>query len=459
MTTRFDLAIVGSGAASFAAAIRATELGKTVAMVEREAVGGTCVNVGCVPSKHLLHVSNNYYYHNGGLKSRDFPLIIRNKDRLVRSLRRQKYLNVLRSRPNLRLLKGSGKFLSEDELKVGDEVIVSEKFIVATGSSPQTPPIEGLEDAGYATSTEALGRKKRPKSMIVVGAGFVGLEIGQLYQHFGTEVTVFEKMGQVLPGEEPEIADCLRECLENEGMRIYTSTDTESVEVEKGLKVVTAKKGRKTLTVKGEELLLAVGRIPNTSNLGLEEAGVEVDERGAIKVDDEMKTTADSVWAAGDATARLMLETTAAKEGRIAAENALTNAHRKMDLEAVPHAVFTNPQVASVGLTDSEAVERGIKCGCRVIDMGLVPKSAIVGDSTGLIKMVIDGETKRVLGVHLVSPLAADMIHEAVMAVKFKLTTEDIIDTVHVFPTFSEAIKLAAESFTRDIGDMSCCIE
>lgn len=295
--------------------------------------------------------------------------------------------------------------------------------------------------------------------MIVIGAGFVGLEIGQLYQHFGTAVTVFEKVDQILPGEEPEVAHCLQECLENEGMRIYTSAEIESVDTKDGLKIVSARNGRKTITVKGENLLLAVGRKPNTSHMGLEKIGVELDEKGAVKVNDEMKTTADNVWAAGDVTGRLMLETTAAKEGRIGAENALTDAHRKMDLEAVPHAVFTNPQVASVGLTDSEAVERGVKCSCRVVDMELVPKSAIVGDSRGLIKMVIDSETKRILGVHIVSPLAADMIHEAVMAVKFKLTTEDIIDTVHVFPTFSEAIKLAAESFTRDIENMSCCIE
>ncbi len=225
------------------------------------------------------------------------------------------------------------------------------------------------------------------------------------------------------------------------------------------MKVVTARKGRGTFAVEGEELLVAVGRRSNSRGLGLERAGVEVDEKGSIRVDWEMRTTAENVWAAGDVTGLLMLETTAAKEGRIAAENALTDAHRKMDLEAVPHAVFTNPQVASVGLADQQAVRHGFECSCRTVDMALVPKSAIVGDSRGLIKMVIDSKTNRVLGVHIVSPLAADMIHEAVMAVKFKLTTDDIIDTVHVFPTFTEAIKLVAESFTKDITDMSCCIE
>ncbi len=457
--TRFNLTIVGSGAAAFAGAIRATELGKSVAMVESRLVGGTCVNVGCVPSKHLLHVSDQRYYYDGEVRPRDFPRIIHNKDRLVHTLRRQKYVDVLRSRPNIKLYKGRGRFLSESELEVGDKVIESEDFLIATGSSPQTVPVEGLEEAGYVTSAEALSLKKRPKSLIVIGGGFVGLEIGQLYRHFGTEVTVLEKMPQILPGEEPEVAECLQSCLENEGMRIFTSTDLEQVEKEEGSKVVRAKKGRKTILARSEELLLSVGRKPNTSDLGLERTGVIIDGRGAVEVDAEMKTTAENIWAAGDVTGRVMLETTAAKEGRIAAENALAEAHRKMDLEAVPHAVFTNPQVASVGLTDQEAVKRGFGCNCRTVDMAIVPKSAIVDDTRGLIKMVIDNKTKRVLGVHIVSPLAADIIHEAVMAVKFKLTTDDIIDTVHVFPTFSEAIKLVAESFTRDIGNISCCIE
>ncbi len=189
-------------------------------MAESRLIGGTCVNVGCVPSKHLLSISDHYYYYDGGLGPGEFPSVIRNKNRLVRTLRRQKYIDVLRSRPNIKLYNGSGEFLSESVLKVADQVIESENFIIATGSSPQTINVEGLEEAGYATSTEALGLKKLPKSMVVIGAGFVGLEIGQLYQHFGTEVTVLEEMPQILPGEEPEVAKCLQGCLESEGMRI-----------------------------------------------------------------------------------------------------------------------------------------------------------------------------------------------------------------------------------------------
>jgi mercuric reductase len=455
----FDLAVIGSGAGAFAASLKATEFGANVAMVEKATIGGTCVNIGCVPSKHLLHVSDMNFRNSREITSSHFPRIIENKDKLVQILRKMKYVDVLASRPNIKFFQGQAEFLSKEELKIGDETIEAEQFIIATGSSPQIIPFEGLDKTGYITSTEALSLKKLPSSMVVIGAGFVGLEIGQMYLHFGTKVTVLEKMPQILPGEEPEVAECLQNNLEKEGMNIHTGVDIQYLENENGLSVVHAKKGKKNIIAKGEQILMAVGRRPNTIDLKLDKVGVEVDKRGAVIINDEMKTSSENIWAAGDVTGLLMLETTAAKEGSIASENALKGTHRKLDLSAVPHAVFTNPQVASVGLTDAQVATKGMRCDCRVLDMSLVPKSAIVSDERGLIKMVIDNDTRRILGVHIVSPIAADMIHEAVMALRFKATIDDIVDTVHVFPTFTEAMKLVAESFTKDVSNMSCCDE
>ncbi len=213
-----------------------------------------------------------------------------------------------------------------------------------------------------------------------------------------------------------------------------------------------------------EEVLMATGRTPDISDLGLEKAGVKLrGDDGAILVNSEMRTSAQRIWAAGDALGELMLETVAAKEGSMAAENARAPSNvkrkRKMDFSAVPHAIFTIPQVASVGLTDAKAVSKGYECNCSVLDMTLVPNAHITGDTRGLVKMVIDNETGRILGVHILSALAADIIHEAVLAVKHKLTIDDIIDTVHIFPTMAESIKLVAQSFRKDISKMSCCSE
>jgi len=280
-----------------------------------------------------------------------------------------------------------------------------------------------------------------------------------MYAHFGTRVTVLERERQVLPLMEPEVADELRRCLEAEGITIHTRVDIDEVREDGGLKVVEAKVGTSRLTVEAEELLLATGVTPNSDDLGLEAAGVAVDRRGFITVNDELQTSAPHIWAAGDVVGRLFLETVAAKEGYAAASNALEGAHRTLDYDSVPKAVFTSPQVASVGLTEAEIMKRYGVCSCRTVEVAQVPKARAVKETRGLIKMVVHPETQAIAGVHMVAPLAADLIHEATLAVKFKLTVDDIIDTVHVFPTLSEGIKLVAQSFKRDITRMSCCVE
>lgn len=465
---KYDLAILGGGAAAFAAAIKASELGAKVAMIESGTIGGTCVNVGCVLSKYLLTIGEKFYYSHKhqfkGVKEVPFRLnfseVIVGKDELLVHLRKSKYSDVIEAFPNIDFIPERGEFVEKDTVKAGEKILKADKFIIATGSSSHILRLPGIEEVNYLTNVEALSLRELPQSMVILGGRALALEFAQMYAHFGTKVTVLQRSSHIIPEEEKEISEALRKYLEDEGIKIYTGVATKALRKEGNYQVVTAQIEEKEEEFKAEKLLMATGRKPNTSGLGLEKVGVEVDERTeAVIVNEELKTSASNVWAAGDVTGHMMLETVAGKEGSIAAQNALTANKVKMDLSAVPRAVFTLPQVASVGLTDKQANQQNYRCSCRVLSMSMVPKAAIIKDTRGLIKMVTDAGTKRVLGIHILSPLATEMIHEATLIVKHRLTVDDVIDTVHIFPTLSEAIKIVAQSFTKDISKLSCCVE
>lgn len=461
---KYDLIILGSGAAAFGAAIKAVDLGAKVAMIEKGAIGGTCVNVGCVPSKHLLLVGEINYYRNHGHSGLDvsttfdFAATINEKREIVEGLRNGRYIEVIGAL-GITLIRGEAVFVSKNEVKVNGRILQAEKFLVATGSSPHIIPLEGIDKVDYLTNVEAMELSELPDSMVVLGGRAIGLEFAQMFAHFGTKVTVLQRSPRIIPEEESIISDYLKAYLEEEGINIQTNTSLKSARKEKGGIVVTALVGKDKREFEAEKLLIATGRKPNTKGLGLEKAGVQVGKNGTVIVNEEMRTTSPNIWAAGDVTGEPMLETVAGKEGAIAAENALADKGKRMDLSAVPHAVFTIPQVASVGLTEKGAEEKGITCRCSTIPVELVPKALLAKDTRGLVKMVIDAKTERILGVHILASLAADMIHEGVFAVKYGMTIDDIIDTVHVFPTMTEAVKLAAQSFRKDISKMSCCAE
>jgi mercuric reductase len=461
---KYDLIILGSGSAAFGAAIKAVDLGAKVAMIEKGTIGGTCVNVGCVPSKHLLRVGEINYYRNHGHigldvnSSLDFAGTINEKREIVEGLRKGRYIDVIDSL-GIILLRGQAAFISKNEVKVDGRIIQADKFIIATGSSPHILSIEGIDSVDYLTNVEAMELSELPESMVVLGGRAIGLEFAQMFAHFGTKVTVLQRSPSIIPEEESIISDYLKAYLEEEGINIQTGAGVRSVRKEKGNIVITALFGEGKREFEAEKLLMATGRKPNTKDLDLEKAGIKVSENGAIIVDEEMRTSSPNIWAAGDVIGEPMLETVAGKEGSIAAENALVGRGKKIDLTAVPHAVFTMPQVASVGLTEKKAEEKGIICRCSTISMELVPRAVLARDTRGLVKMVIDAKTERILGVHILASLAADMIHEGVLAVKYGMTINDIIDTIHVFPTMTEAVKLVAQSFKKDISKMSCCAE
>lgn len=463
----YQLIIIGGGAAGFSAAIKANELGINSLMINNKKVGlgGTCVNVGCVPTKYLLETSKmvgmdksiDFEGVNISVEF-DFEEIIDGKNRIVDALRREKYVDVLDALENISFIEGDAKFISENEIDVNGQIITGDKFIVCTGSSTWIPPIDGLNDVEYLTNIEILKLKRLPESLIIIGGGPQAVEFAQIFSKFGTRVYMFKRSRRILKREEPELSNLLKRYLIKDGVEIFTGTKilrswqrghTKFVEV--------SKEGEKSV-FSAEELLIATGRRANTKNLGIENTRIKLGEQGEILVDKEMKA-AENIWAAGDVVGEPMLETVAAREGMIAAHNAFSDRKLEMEYDFVPHAIFTNPQVASVGLTDSMAIKKGYNCVCRTIPMSFVPKAVVIKDTRGAIKMVVDKETSRILGIHILSQNAADLIHEGVMIVKNEMTVDDVINTVHVFPTLSEAVKLAAQSFRKDITRMSCCVE
>ena len=465
----YDLIIIGGGAAAFAAATKAADLGRTALMINGGLpIGGTCVNVGCIPSKHLLAIGDELFYGqrprfaalgNGHAPAFDFAKAIAGKDSVVAEARQRNYVNVLDHLDGVQLLEARARFVGPRQVEAGGDRYEADKVLIATGSSTKPLPIPGLDDAGWLTNVTAMQLKELPESLVVIGGGPLGLEFAQMFAHFGTGVTVLEALGRILPAHEPEAGLEMRRVLDAEGIAVHTRAMVERVERRGGHKVVHFKTGDSQQEVDAQEILVAAGIRPNTADMGLDAAGVETDKGGFVQVDQHYRTANPDVFAAGDCIGGMALETVAAKEGSLAAENALMVAVRTLNYDHVPHAVFTNPQVASVGLTEAEEMRRFNACSCRTVFMDAVPKALALNEDRGLFKMVIHPRSSKILGVHIVSPHAADLIHEAAVAVKFGLTIDDIIDTVHVFPTFSEGIKRAAQAFTRDVSVMSCCVE
>lgn len=468
MRSEFDLVVIGGGSAGFAAAIKAVERGAKVAVVEVGTIGGTCLNRGCIPSKNLLHAA--WLYHlscnnpfpgitlpQGKL---DFRQVMEQKDALISDLREKKYLSILREYDNIHLFNGKAEFTSRDTVIVDKDRLVSERFIVATGSSPSIIPIKGLDKVQHLTSKEVLELQELSGSIVILGGRAVALESAQTYAHFGAKVTILQRSPRIIPDHEEELSLSLRECLEEEGIEIHTDTAIHEVEKEGEDIVIQATVNKKPMVFRGSKLLMATGRRPNTNGMGLERVGVELDYRGAIKVDEEMATSAPNVWAAGDVTGKTFLVTMAAHEGAVAAQNALDCcSHVKVDYTSVPYVIFTTPNVATVGLTEEGARKKGLRVKAKSLDMKMVPKAQVIRDTRGMVKMVVEEDTNRILGVHILSSQGAEIIHEAVLAIKFGLTLTDLIETIYVYPTISECLKIAAQSFFKDVNKLSCCAE
>ena len=477
-----DLMILGSGSTAFAAAIHAAELGKTVAMTEYRTVGGTCANRGCLPSKNLIEAARLVYDaahpRYPGLTPVRMPVswteLVAQKDEIVQTYRAHKYESLLDEPERIQIVSGNARLLSDHEVEVqaGNNLhhLTGEQILVATGSAPFIPMLPGLANVPYLTSDllssadDPWGTELReqPRSLLILGAGYIALELGQMFARFGTQVTLVTHGQRILSGYEPEIAEELTTILQKEGLRIVTEAQIQSVQrTGEGLTLSFQQHGSQQMLT-AEKLLVATGRRPNTANIGLEQTGVALDATGAIRVDRTLRTNIASIWAAGDVigseTESQMATPVGAHDGKIAAHNALSGETlRLVDHTVLPRAIFTDPQVAVVGLSDEEAATAGIECECNTIPLSAVPRTGALRDHRGVIKMVVDSTTRRVVGVSMLGTNAAEVIHEAAMALRFGATTDDFIAMVHVYPTMAEALKIVAISFTKDINRLSCC--
>jgi mercuric reductase len=428
-------------------------------------LGGTCINVGCVPSKRLITVSTfmeelrrrRYAGLDYTIGKLDYAKIIKEKNEIVDSLRDEKYKEVLDGMENVTFIEGIGTFIDADTVRLGSREIKSKRILIATGARSAVPEIKGIDGIDYLTNEEALSMDKLPESLIVVGGRALGLEFAQLFARLGVRVTLLQRSDRIIPNWEPELSNHLTQYMREGGIKIITNATLVGVRSGGGLKKITARVKEVETAFDAEEILFATGRTANVERLNLNAAGVELNERNFIKVDKTLKTTARSIYAAGDVTGEPMLETLAAKEGNVATSNIFENANKAINLNEVPSAIFTYPEAAMVGMTEEQVIKNRIECSCSPVEFRFVAKAAIIGDTRGLAKIVIDSKTKKILGVHIIAPHAAELIHEGVLAVKFGLTIDDIIDTVHVFPTLSEGMKLAAQAFYDDISKLSCC--
>lgn len=477
MENRFDLLILGSGSTAFAAAIRVAELGKSAAMTEMRTLGGTCVNRGCLPSKNLIEAARIVWEaahpRYPGLKpvkmDVNFAKLIAQKREVVEVYRDKKYHSILTDDDRIQVFYGKAELLDAHTIRVGNETLIGDQILVATGTRPVIPPIEGLDRVPYLTSDllttgEAQELTELPKSMVIVGGGYIALELGQMFHRFGTQVTILERSQVILPRYEPEVSAVLTFILRNEGVNIVTEAQVIRVsQLSKGEIEVTANVSGRPQTFTAQKLLIATGREPNTNGIGLVKVGVKLDERGYVQVNDELQTSVPNIWAAGDVIGNQIDSQPAtpvgAHDGVIAAMNALGGAHRKVDHRVIPRTIFTDPQVAMVGQTDEEAIGSGIRCWCGTIPMEYVPRAGATHQTDGLAKIVIDRDTQEVKGVSLVMPNASEVIHEAAMAMRFRAKLEDFIDLIHVYPTMAEALKIAAISYFKDPAKLSCCAE
>ena len=459
-----DLLVIGSGGAAFAAAIRARDLGAEVAMCEAATIGGTCVNIGCVPSKALLAAAGARqvaaHHPFPGIATSagpvDLAALVAGKDELVDRLRFEKYEH-LAEEYGFTLLCGRGSFIAADRFVCDGEEMAAGQFLLATGASPAVPPVPGLAEAGYLTSTTAFELRELPSSLVVIGANAIGLEVGQLFSELGTSVTFVEAAGRIAPLDEPEISAALGDVLRRQGAQVHTSATVTGVVRRGARRAVTFSAGGSELEVEADQVLVATGRRPNTAGLGLQAAGVALGARGEVVVDEFCSTSNPRIWAAGDVTGAPQFVYVAAAQGALAADNAIGKLGRSLDWTGLSRVTFTTPQIASVGPTEGEASRAGHRVETRVLALDAVPRALVERDTAGLCKIVAEEGSGRVLGVHLLAKGAGEVILAATYAIKAKMTVTQLAETWAPYLTMAEALKLTAQTFTRDVSRLSCC--
>jgi len=463
----YDLIIIGGGSAAFSAAIKAENLGLKTLMVNGGLdFGGTCVNVGCVPSKNLIRAGEAAYHatHSNftGVKPNgvdiDFPQIISDKKKLVATLQEKKYMDVVSDFQNLTMLKGWAEFKNKKTIIVdGEKEFTASKFLIATGSSTKIPDIPGLKNIDYLTNISLFDLQNQPKSMIVLGGGYIALEIAQAYHRLGTEVTIMQRSSHILSKQTIDIAEELTIHLIDEGIQIVTGLKFIEVSDKNGKITVTVNQNGERKTFEAEKLLVSTGTIPNTQKLGLDNIGLELTSSGHIKVNEKMETNTNHIFAAGDVVNTPAYVYTAALEGNIVVENAFSDLDKKVDYSSLPWVVFTDPQVAGAGIDEEQAKNLNIPFEISKIELKDVPRAIAANDTRGFIKLIRNTDTDKLIGARIVAPEGGELIQQLSMAIKYGITIKELAENLYPYLTLSEGIKLATITFGKDVSKLSCC--
>ncbi len=447
-----DVVIVGGGPAGYVAAIRASQLGSKVILIEKDALGGTCLNRGCIPTKALLHSVGILESARGGKDygvsvgelSIDFTKMMSHKDAVVNTLvTGVQYL--MRSNA-IEVIKGTGKVISSTEVEVDSgqqEAVRAARIILTPGSVPSVVPIPGVDGSGVITSDDALQLSEIPQSLLVIGGGAIGVEFATIFAKLGTKVTIVEMLPQIIPTEDQELSISLRRVLERDGIKIFTSAQVGRIEDDpEGDKLISVVTGEDEQKLTAELVLMAVGRKSNIEGLGLERVGIKT-ERGSIAVNDRMETNIPGIYAAGDAIGGILLAHVASAEGEVAVENALGK-DSVIDYKVVPRCIYTIPEVAAVGLTESQAREEGLNLKVGRFPFNANPRAVILGQPDGFVKVLSDAKSGEIFGIHIFGPQATELISEATLAMGMEATVSEISSTIHAHPTLSEAIRETA---------------
>ena len=466
---QFDLIIIGGGSAAFSAAIKAEGLGLTTLMVNAGLdFGGTCVNVGCVPSKNLIRAAETVrlatHSNFKGIKPKgadiDFTQIIKDKKALVSTLQQHKYMDVVSDFKNLTMLKGWAEFVDNKTILVnGKDTYTAANIIIATGATTNIPSIEGLNKVGYLTNVSLFDLEEKPKSLTIMGAGYIGLEIAMAYNRLGVKVRIIEFTDRPLRSQTKDITDVLVEQMKSEGIEILPNFRAFKFEKKGNDTIIhcNCPDGSTTQIVEKGHIVVATGTKPNTSKLGLENIGLKLTESGHIIVNEKMETNISNIYAVGDVTITPAFVYTAATEGSTAVHNAFSSTKTSIDYSSLPWVVFTDPQIAGAGIDENEAEKKEIPFEVSKLDLIHVPRALAAQDTRGFIKLIRNTETDKLIGARVVAPEGGELIQQLSMAIKFGITVKDLAESFYPYLTLGESVKLAAITFGKDVSKLSCC--
>lgn len=460
------LIIIGGGSAAFSATLQANSLGIRVTMInDGLPLGGTCVNVGCIPSKNLIRAAETLYkanhnhfegIHTSG-QVNSFHDIIEAKRKLIDNLREQRYMNIIQELDNFELIEGRATLESPTSVKVADRTIEGSHILLCTGAHPLIPDIEGLKDVNYLTNEEAFELDELPESVIVLGGSYIALEVAQMFSRLGSKVTILQRSERILSTEQSDLTDELTKYFTQEGISIITGNAIQSVSEEKSIVTVRTLVNGKEEKFAAQKLIVATGRKANTTNMNLEAVGVALAHNGAVKVDGFLQTSVPTIYAAGDVLGSHMFVYTASHEGKLAIDNAFTSKRKEVDFNILPWVIFTDPQVAGVGLDETQASAQGLDVDTAVLPLSYLPRAIIGNDTRGFIKLIRNRTTDTLVGARILAPEGSELLMEVAVAMQFNIKVSELKEMLHPHFTLAEGIKLAAIAFSKKVEELSCC--